>query len=74
MRRWLAYAVTSALLHRLLEAHYHDACRPSWWPIPGGANAYCALVHRALQLLSASPLLAVASGVHHDVVRLGRQE
>lgn len=72
MRQWLAYAVTSALLHRLLESHYHDACRPVWWS-PFDRSAYCAFVHRALQTLSASPLLAaVALHGRNALLGLGR--
>lgn len=74
MRQWLAYAVTSALLHRLLEAHYADACRPSWWSLLD-RSAYCAVVHRALQALSASPLLAaVALRGRHDLLGGGRAQ
>lgn len=57
---WLAYAATCALLHHVLSYHYQDACRPSWWWLGGDDTAYCVLVHRALQTLRASPLLAIA--------------
>lgn len=56
---WLAYAVTCALLHHVLAHHYQDACRPAWWSFGLlDSSAYCALLHRSLQVLGASPLLA----------------
>jgi hypothetical protein len=57
---WLVYAVTCALLHQVLASHYQQACTPSWWSLLD-RSAYCALVHRGLQVLGASPLLAAAA-------------
>lgn len=64
---WLAYAVTCAFLHHVLSYHYQDACRPSWWAFGDSATttAYCAIVHRALQVLGASPVLAALPHLGH---------
>lgn len=57
---WLFYAITCALLHTVLASHYQHACAPSWW-LPRDASGYCGLLHRGLQVLGASPLLAAAA-------------
>lgn len=62
---WLAYAITCAVLHQLLVHHYQDACRPSWWAFGGDPSVYCAFVHKALNALSASPLLVAAPCLGH---------
>lgn len=62
---WLAYAVTCAFLHHVLSHHYQDACRPSWWPFGESATTYCTVVHRALQVLGASPVLAALPHLAH---------
>lgn len=54
---WLVYAVTCAVLHHILSSHYQAACSPSWWSFLD-ASPYCAVVHKALHVLSAGPLLA----------------
>lgn len=67
---WLAYAVTCALLHHVLSHHYVDACRPAWWTFGlVDASVYCAFLHRTLQVIGASPLLAALPRVH-DLPRL----
>lgn len=65
---WLVYAITCALLHQVLAAHYQTACTPSWW-LPRDPSGYCGLLHRGLQVLGASPLLAAAA-VDRAVPRL----
>lgn len=61
---WLAYAATCALLHHVLWHHYQDACRPVWWTFGlGDATVYCGVLHRALQLVGTSPLLAAVPGL-----------
>lgn len=64
---WLAYAVTCSLLHHVLARHYADACVPAsssllaaLLPPATAASAYCEVVHKALHVLGASPLLAAA--------------
>lgn len=57
----LWYAASCALLHHLLSHHYQDACRPSWL-FGADTSAYCALVHRAIHGLRASPIVAAAVG------------
>lgn len=54
----LGYALTCVLLHHLLSFHYQDSCRPSLWPFASDTG-YCALLHKALHVLRAAPLLAL---------------
>lgn len=56
----LAYSVSCALLHSLLQHHYLDTCRSSWLSLfsvdPG---PYCGLIRKGLCVLQWSPVVAL---------------
>lgn len=55
--RWVGYTVTCAVSHQLLSKLYTDTCSPSWFGFE--VTPFCGLLHKALQVLRAAPLLAV---------------
>lgn len=53
------YALSCSALHGLLQHHYYNTCRSSWFALFAvDPSPYCALVRRGLSVLQWSPLIA----------------
>lgn len=62
LTRLLAYSVSCALLHTLLQQHYFSTCKSSWLALFSvDPSPYCAVVRRGLSALQWSPLLAAGA-------------